>query len=268
MIMPASLMVGVLMPMITPFSMYMSMIVTAALSMNMLVIMIMPTSFVMMMTMVVSTSSMVDMVVTFFCMLTVFLHVTVPRAAAMPAPLLHLLLLSKHLINYSLLRLCGHLVSSDELHGLLGYKSVHLLPLLLHQLLDVDALIAEPSEVICDQVQVVAPFAPYQHYADLIGILGEGASLSVLTHIAGEHNHQKALAVSHHTLQVRLLEGVRQVLTLLRCLAAAALVNLVTRENVDSNLVPTSGRFVLGRKSPREVKAAPHEIVLLHQGEQ
>ena len=267
MIMPTPLMVGVLMPMITPFSMYMSVIVTTALSMNMLVIMIMPASFVMLMTMVVPTSGLVCMVVTFLSILTVFLHVTVPRAAAMPAPLLHLLLLSKHLIYHSLLRLCGHLVSSDELHGLLGYKSVHLLPLLLHQLLDVDALIAEPSEVICDQVQVVAPFAPDQDDADLVGILGEGASLSVLAHIAGEHNHQKALAVSHHALQVRLFEGIGQVLTLLRCLAAAALVNLLACENVDSNLVLTSGRLVLGRKSTREVKA-PHVIALLHQGDQ
>ena len=103
MIMPTSLMVGVLMPMIAPFSMYMSVIVTAALSMNMLVIMIMPASFVMMMVVVVPTSSMVGMVVTFFSMLTVFLHVTVPWATAIPTPLLHLLLLSKHLINYCLL---------------------------------------------------------------------------------------------------------------------------------------------------------------------
>jgi hypothetical protein len=40
--------------------------------------MIMPASIVKMMVVVVPTSSMVGMVVTFFGMLTVFLHVTVP----------------------------------------------------------------------------------------------------------------------------------------------------------------------------------------------
>ena len=184
MIMPTPLMVGVLMP------------VTAGLSMNMLLIMIVPASI------------MMDMVFTFFRMLTVFLHVTAPRGAATPTPLIHLLGLSQHLINYCLLRLCRHLVSSDELHGLLGYKSVHFLPLLLHQLLYVDTLIAEPSQVICDQVQVIAPFAPYQDDADLVGVLGECAPLPVLAHIASEHNHQKALAIPHNALQFRLFEGI------------------------------------------------------------
>jgi hypothetical protein len=103
MIITAPLMVGVLIPMIAPFSMYMSVIMTAVLSMNMLMIMIMPASIVKMMVVVVPTSSIVGMVVTFFGILTVFLHVTVPWAAAIPTPLLHLLLLSEHLINYCLL---------------------------------------------------------------------------------------------------------------------------------------------------------------------
>ena len=250
MVMPTALMVGVLMPMITPFSMYMSVIVTAALSMNMLVIMIMPTSFVM------------DMFVAFVSLLTVCLVVAAPT----PAPLPHLLLLSEHLINYGLLRLCGHLVPRYELHCLLCHISVHLLPLLLHQLLDVDALIAEPPEVVSDQVQVVAPLAPDQDDAHLIGVLGECAPLTVLAHIARKHYHQEALAVSHDTLQVPLLEGVGQVL---RCLGAALAVfgSLLSCENVDSNLAFGSRRLILGREGARRVEA-PHQIVLLHQSDQ
>jgi hypothetical protein len=250
MIMPTALMVGVLMPMVTAFSMYMSVIVTAALSMNMCVIMIVPAAF------------MMDMVVAFLGLLTVCL-VDAPPA---PAPLPHLLLLSEHLIHHGLLRLCGHLVARYELHGLLGHIPVHLLPLLLHQLLDVDALIAEPAEVVRDQVQAVAALAPDQDDAHLIGVLRESAPLTVLAHIAREHDHQEARPVSHHTLQVPLLEGVGQVL---RGLGGAALVligNLLSGENVDSNLGPGSGGLSLGREGTRRVEA-PHQIVLPNQSD-
>ena len=234
MIMPTPLMVGVLMPMVTAFSM------------NMCVIMIMPAAF------------MMDMLVAFLGLLTLCLVV----ASCTPAPLPHLLLLSEHLIHHGLLRLCGHLVARYELHGLLCHIPVHLLPLLLHQLLDVDALIAEPPEVVRDQMQVVAALAPDQDHAHLIGVLGESAPLTVLAHIAREHDHQEALPVPHHTLKVPLLEGVGQVL---RGLGGALVLigNLLSSENVDSNLGPGSGGLSLGREGTRGVEA-PHQIVLPH----
>ena len=114
-------------------------------------------------------------------------------------------------------------------------------------------------------MQVVAPLAPDQDDADLIGVLGESAPLTVLAHIAREHDHQEALPVPHHTLQVPLLEGVGQVLPFLRCLGAALAVfgNMLSSENVDSNLTFGSRGLSLGREGTRRVEA-PHEIVLPH----
>ncbi len=70
----------------------------------------------------------------------------------------------------------------------------------------------------------------------------------MLTHIACEHNHQKPLLVSYNSLQLRLFEGVRQVLALLRSLGIALVLfgNLLASENVDSNLILSRRRLVLG----------------------
>ena len=114
----------------------------------------------------------------------------------------HHLLFSQHLVNYCFFCLYRHLVTSDEFKCFFRYKPVDLLALFAHQLLNIDLFIAEPPQVISDQVQVLASLAPYQHHAHFIGVLGKRPPLSMLAYVACEHDHKEPCPVSGHSLDI------------------------------------------------------------------
>ena len=133
--------------------MMMSMIMPTSLSvyMMMVMMMIMSAPFTMNMMMIMATAGTVSVIIALISMLTVLFHITVSRSSAMrtPSSLLLLLLLSDHLINYGLLCfLFRHLIPSNKLHCLFCHKPVNFLAFLFHKLLNVDALITEPSEIV------------------------------------------------------------------------------------------------------------------------
>ena len=108
--------------------------------------------------------------------------------------------LPEHLIYYGLLRLLGHLISHDKLHCLLAHEPIHLLALLFHQLLDVHALVSEPAQVVCDQMQVIAALTPNEHHTRFVSVLSKCTPLSMLAHVAGEHDHEKPFPTSRCSL--------------------------------------------------------------------
>ncbi len=116
--------------------MLMPMVMPTTLMMNMLFF------FVEMVTVIVSTACMVNMlmvVVPAVGMIIMMkltgrgvLLVRAVLALSVTAATAHLLLFIQHFIYYCLLRLVGHLVTSDKLKCLLGQEAIDFIPLLLH----------------------------------------------------------------------------------------------------------------------------------------
>ena len=116
--------------------MMMPMVMPTFLVMNMLFFLVM----MLVVPVIVSTARMVNMLMVVVPAVGIVMMLTgrgvllVRAVLALPvaAATAHLLLLTKHFINYCLLRLVGHLVTGDKLKCLLGQEAIDFLPLLLH----------------------------------------------------------------------------------------------------------------------------------------
>ena len=172
------MMMPVVMTATFPVNMLMRVVMAAAFPVNMLIRVVMTAAFpvYMLMMMMIVTASLVMMMRTvifaMICLVTALFHVAIGRVAAVGAPTArHPLLLSQHFIYYCLLRFFhGHFVTSNKFHSLFSHKPVHLFALFFHELLDINILITEPTEVIRDQMQVVAALTPDKDDSHLVGI--------------------------------------------------------------------------------------------------
>lgn len=74
---------------------------------------------------------------------------------------------------------------------------LHVLPFISQDLLNVDSSLAQPAEVVGNEVQVVATGAAHQDHPALVGLLGELPGTAAATHLAGVHHLHPAWDVAH-----------------------------------------------------------------------